>query len=176
MKLNAVGAILAALALAACSGSGGGIFDGSGETGEAGISGDEGSIEQSALRDYEPDSAEYFANLIGNTIYFEVDRSHITEQSVQVLRHQAEWLSRNPNYTILVEGHADEQGTREYNLALGARRAAAVSAYLTDLGVLESRLKTVTYGKERPVSVCSFESCWSKNRRAVTVVEQELGG
>lgn len=133
-------------------------------------------ISQSELRDYAPDSPEYFAGLIGDTIYFEVDQSNISDVSVEVLRKQAEWLNQYPEFSIVVEGHADEQGTREYNLALGARRAAAVKVFLVGLGVADSRLSTVSYGKERPVAVCSSESCWSKNRRSVTALERESGG
>lgn len=133
-------------------------------------------ISQSELGNYEPDSPEYFAGLVGDTIYFEVDQSHISDVSVEVLRKQAEWLNQYPEFSVVVEGHADEQGTREYNLALGARRAAAVKSFLVGLGVAGSRLNTVSYGKERPVAVCSLESCWSKNRRSVTALERESGG
>ena len=175
MKLRFAAAFLAAAALAGCSGS---MMQESPDGAGTGADGsqDDGLIQQSELGNYEPDSPEYFAKLIGNTVYFEVDQSLITVQSAEVLRKQAQWLNQNPEFTIKVEGHADEQGTREYNLALGARRAAAVKAYLVDMGVADFRLGTVTYGKERPVAVCSSEMCWSKNRRSVTVVERELGG
>ncbi len=93
----------------------------------------------------------------------------------QTLRGQAGWLNQYPNYTILIEGHADERGTREYNLALGARRAANVRDFLVAQGVQTSRLRTITYGKERPVAVCNDISCWSQNRRAVTVLNQREG-
>jgi peptidoglycan-associated lipoprotein len=89
-----------------------------------------------------------------------------------MLDKQAQWLGQYPNYAITVEGHADERGTREYNIALGARRAAATRDYLTSRGVPKNRMKTISYGKERPVAVCDDISCWSQNRRAVTV----LGG
>jgi len=91
------------------------------------------------------------------------------------LSQQATWLLSNPEYSALIEGHADEQGTREYNLALGARRAAAVRDYLSSQGVPDSRLRTISYGKERPLEICSAEACYQQNRRAVTVVSAGLG-
>jgi peptidoglycan-associated lipoprotein len=93
-----------------------------------------------------------------------------------VLDGQASWLGTNSDFSAVIEGHADEQGTREYNLALGARRANAVREYLMSRGLPGSRLKTVSYGKERPISVCSDESCYSQNRRAVTVLRSGLSG
>ncbi len=89
---------------------------------------------------------------------------------MQVLDGQAQWLMTNSDYLAIIEGHADEQGTREYNLALGARRANAVREYLISRGVPASRLQTISYGKERPIAVCSDEACYSQNRRAVTVI------
>lgn len=93
----------------------------------------------------------------------------------QVLDGQARWLTTNTGYAATIEGHADEQGTREYNLALGSRRAAAVQQYLISQGVTPARLKTVTYGKERPLAICSDESCYAQNRRAVTVLAAGAG-
>lgn len=87
-----------------------------------------------------------------------------------VLEGQANWLLTNTDFTAVIEGHADEQGTREYNLALGARRANTVREYLVSRGVADNRLRTVSYGKERPIEVCSVEECYAKNRRAVTVL------
>jgi peptidoglycan-associated lipoprotein len=92
------------------------------------------------------------------------------------LDKQAEWLAKYPNYSILIEGHADERGTREYNLALGARRATSTRNYLVSRGVPASRLRTISFGKERPVAVCDDISCWSQNRRAVTVLEGQNSG
>src|SRR5690606_15233926 len=100
------------------------------------------------------------------------DSSAIRADAAATLDRQAQWLLKYPNYQITVEGHADERGTREYNLALGARRAAAAKNYLASRGVPASRMRTISYGKERPVAVCDDISCWSQNRRAVTV----LGG
>ncbi len=119
-----------------------------------------------------PGSAQDFTVNVGDRIFFDTDSSSIRADAAQTLDRQAQWLARYPNYAITVEGHADERGTREYNLALGARRAAATRDYLASRGVPAQRLKTISYGKERPVAVCDDISCWSQNRRAVTV----LGG
>jgi peptidoglycan-associated lipoprotein len=119
-----------------------------------------------------PGSAQDFTVNVGDRIFFDTDSTSIRADAAQTLDRQAQWLGRYPNYAITVEGHADERGTREYNLALGARRAAATRDYLVSRGVPAQRLKTISYGKERPVAVCDDISCWSQNRRAVTV----LGG
>ena len=118
-----------------------------------------------------PDSPAYFQTEIGDTILFPVDQSILTDEAKVVLAGQAAWLVQRPQVNVLIEGHADEQGTREYNIALGARRAASVQAYLVEMGLTDARVRTVTYGKERPLEICSTEDCWSRNRRAVTVVE-----
>ena len=117
-----------------------------------------------------PGSAQDFTVNVGDRIFFDTDSSSIRADASQTLDRQAQWLARYPNYQITVEGHADERGTREYNLALGARRAAAAKDYLASRGVPAQRLKTISYGKERPVAVCNDISCWSQNRRAVTVL------
>lgn len=119
---------------------------------------------------YAVDSVEYFQYEIGDRVFFVTDSSSLTEEAQTVLRAQAGWLMANPSRSAIVEGHADERGTREYNLALGARRAAAARNFLVAEGVDASRLRSVTYGKERPEALCSSESCWSQNRRAVTVM------
>ncbi len=119
-----------------------------------------------------PGSAQDFTVNVGDRIFFDTDSSSIRADAQQTLDRQAQWLARYSNYAITVEGHADERGTREYNLALGARRAAAAKEYLASRGVPANRIKTISYGKERPVAVCDDISCWSQNRRAVTV----LGG
>ena len=120
-------------------------------------------------------SIEYFTESVGDTILFEVNKSSLQPQTIETLQAQAQWLQQNSLVPITIEGHADEQGTREYNLALGARRATAVRNYLVSQGIPESRLSIVTYGKERPIEVCSMEKCWSQNRRSVTVVSGGLG-
>lgn len=116
----------------------------------------------------DPTSASYFEQAVGNKVLFAVDQSTLDESAKAVLVKQAQWLNANSGYAIIVEGHADEQGTREYNLALGARRANAVQQFLISQGVDSTRLKTVSYGKERPIEVCSTEACYSQNRRSVT--------
>ena len=119
-----------------------------------------------------PGSTQDFTVNVGDRIFFDLDSSSIRADAQQTLARQAQWLNRYRQYSIVVEGHADERGTREYNLALGARRAAATRDYLASQGVAASRIKTISYGKERPVAVCDDISCWSQNRRAVTT----LGG
>jgi peptidoglycan-associated lipoprotein len=122
----------------------------------------------------DPRSAEYFNQSIGDRVLFLVDQSTISDAGRSILMGQAQWLNANAGYAVIIEGHADEQGTREYNLSLGAKRAAAVQNFLISQGVAAARLRTITYGKERPLEVCSDEACYSKNRRAVTVLQ--LGG
>ena len=117
-----------------------------------------------------PGSQQDFVVNVGDRVFFESDSSEITAQGRATLDKQAQWLSSYPNYAFTVEGHADERGTREYNIALGARRAQAVRDYLAARGIQASRMRTVSYGKERPVAVCNDISCWSQNRRAVTVL------
>jgi peptidoglycan-associated lipoprotein len=119
-----------------------------------------------------PGSQQDFVVNVGDRIFFANDSSELSAEARAILDRQATWLGRYPRYSILLEGHADERGTREYNIALGARRSAATRDYLISRGVAPTRLRTLSYGKERPVAVCDDESCWSQNRRAVTV----LGG
>jgi peptidoglycan-associated lipoprotein len=117
-----------------------------------------------------PGSQQDFVVNVGDRVFFETDQSDLTPQAQATLDKQAQWLSRYGNYTFTIEGHADERGTREYNIALGARRAQAVRDYLTARGIPAQRMRTISYGKERPVAVCNDISCWSQNRRAVTVL------
>ena len=117
-----------------------------------------------------PGSQQDFVVNVGDRVFFESDSSELTQQSVSTLEKQAQWLRAYPQYAFIVEGHADERGTREYNIALGARRAQAVRDYLTSRGVQANRMRTISYGKERPVAVCNDISCWSQNRRSVTVL------
>ena len=124
----------------------------------------------------DPTSTAYFQQTVGDRVLFAVDQHVLTGAGQATLAGQAQWLAANPDYTAIIEGHADEQGTRQYNIALGERRAQAAKAYLVSQGVSASRLKTVSYGKERPVEVCSDEACYSKNRRAVTVLATGLTG
>ena len=130
-----------------------------------------GAVDPSALGGAgDPTSAAYFAQTIGDRVFFAVDQSTLSPQAMAVLDGQAQWLMTNSQYLIVIEGHADEQSTREYNVALGARRANAVREYLISRGVPGDRLRTISYGKERPVATCADDSCYSQNRRAVTVI------
>jgi peptidoglycan-associated lipoprotein len=115
-------------------------------------------------------SVQYLVQNVGDRVFFQTDQSNLDGSARATLRNQAQWLSQNSSVKLIIEGHADERGTREYNLALGARRANAVRDFLISEGVNGSRLQTISYGKERPVSLCSEEACWSKNRRAVATI------
>jgi peptidoglycan-associated lipoprotein len=118
-----------------------------------------------------PGSSEDFRVNVGDRVFFDTDSPELSPQAMATLDRQAQWLSLYPNVIVLIEGHADERGTREYNIALGARRATAVVNYLISRGIAPNRMSTISYGKERPVAVCNDISCWSQNRRAVTVVQ-----
>lgn len=118
----------------------------------------------------DPNSVAYFQQTVGDRVLFEVDQSTLNDAARVTLSGQAGWLNANPEYSALIEGHADEQGTREYNLALGARRANAVQEYMSSQGITSSRMRVVSFGKERPIEICSEETCYTQNRRAVTVV------
>jgi peptidoglycan-associated lipoprotein len=160
--------LLAFLAVSACTnpnGLGGGLFGG-------GAGANNGAFEPGSPSD--PTSPAYFQTAIGDRVLFEVDQSTLTDQGRAVLTAQADWLITNIDYFAVIEGHADEQGTREYNLALGARRANAVKEFLVSQGIAGTRLSTVTFGKERPIEICSAEACYSQNRRAVTVISAGL--
>jgi len=118
-----------------------------------------------------PGSQQDFVVNVGDRVFFETDSTELTPQSRATLDKQAQWLTQYSQYgQFTVEGHADERGTREYNIALGARRAQTVRDYLASRGIAASRMRTISYGKERPVAVCNDISCWSQNRRAVTVL------
>ena len=118
-----------------------------------------------------PGSQQEFLVTVGDRVFFETDSSALTQEAQATLDKQAAWLNRYRNYRILIEGHADERGTREYNIALGARRGTVVVNYLVGRGVDAGRITTKSFGKERPVAICNDISCWSQNRRAVTVVQ-----
>ena len=169
--------IVSALALSACRnpdsfGSGGDLGANGGAGGAGGLGAD--GVTTSGLGDpSNPTSVAYFNQSVGDRVLFMVDQSTLTEEARGILNGQAQWLQTNPDYAIIVEGHADEQGTREYNIALGARRADAVKNYLIAQGVAGDRVQTVSYGKERPIAVCSDEGCYAQNRRAVTVLSMK---
>ena len=126
------------------------------------LTGRDGSVTPGTHRD--------FAVNVGDIVYFTTDSSDLTPEATTTLQKQSQWLQQYPQYTITIEGHADERGTREYNIALGARRAQAAQDFLISRGIDRSRMRTISYGKERPVAVCDDISCWSQNRRAVTVL------
>lgn len=159
---TAVAVLFAALAIAGCAkktplpNNAGDLGLGAGATANGAVAG----------------STQDFTVNVGDRIFFDTDSSAIRADAQATLARQAQWLNRYPSYSITIEGHADERGTREYNLALGARRAAATKAYLSSQGVPANRITTLSYGKERPVATCDNISCWSQNRRAVTA----LGG
>ncbi len=163
--------VIAALGLAACNNpdrNGAAPGDGSPLNGTG--------INASGLGDpNDPNSVAYFNQTIGDRVLFAVDTSTLTPEGRAVLQGQAQWLASHPTYAAIIEGHADEQGTREYNLALGARRASAAQDFLISQGVAANRLRTVSYGKERPLAVCSDEGCYAQNRRAVTVLQAGAG-
>ena len=117
-----------------------------------------------------PGSAQDFVVNVGDRVFFETDSPELTQQARATLDKQAQWLQLYNRYSFTIEGHADERGTREYNIALGARRAQTVREYLVSRGIDGNRMRTISYGKERPVAVCNDISCWSQNRRAVTVL------
>jgi len=117
-----------------------------------------------------PGSQQDFVVNVGDRVFFETDSSELTPQARATLDSQVQWLQRYSQYTFTLEGHADERGTREYNIALGARRAQTVREYLASRGISPQRMRTISYGKERPVAVCDNISCWSQNRRVVTVL------
>jgi peptidoglycan-associated lipoprotein len=119
---------------------------------------------------YGPGSEGQFKNEIGDRVYFLVDQTTLTPEGREILTRQAQWLQQYSNVTVQVEGHADERGTREYNISLSARRATATRNFLISQGVDGSRISSIAYGKERPASLCESEECWSQNRRAVTVI------
>jgi peptidoglycan-associated lipoprotein len=119
-----------------------------------------------------PGSVQEFNQTVGDRVFFTTDQTDLSPTAQATLDKQAAWLNQYNKYSFTIEGHADERGTREYNFALGSRRAQAVHDYLAAKGISGSRMRTISYGKERPVAVCNDISCWSQNRRAVTA----LGG
>lgn len=159
--------LVAGLGLAACSNTGAGSYDNGGFTDGAGGAGfgDAG----------DPRSVAYFNTTVGDRVLFAVNQSTLSDEGISTLTKQARWLIDNTEYAAIVQGHADEQGTREYNLALGERRANAAQQFLVSQGVAGNRVQVVSFGKERPLEICSEESCYSQNRRAVTVVAAGAG-
>ena len=148
-------AVVAALSMAACSKNPGDDANGLGGVG-SGVA--------------TPGSQQDFIVNVGDRVFFETDQTELTSIGQATLDKQARWLQQYPRYSFTIEGHADERGTREYKFALGARRAESTKNYLIAKGIAASRIRTISYGKERPVAVCNDISCWSQNRRAVTVL------
>jgi len=158
--------LVAAVALSACTNPNR-FDDTNGSANPAGGQSLNGIVPGSAN---DPNSVAYFNQAVGDRVLFLTDQSSLTDVGRATLDGQATWLMANNDYQAVIEGHADEQGTREYNLALGARRANAAREYLLSKGVPAGRLRVVSYGKERPIEICSNEACYAKNRRAVTVL------
>ena len=159
---NALIALAATLALAGCAKNNQGLPNNAAGLGLAA----NGAV---------PGSAQDFTLNVGDRIFFDVDSSNIRGDAQATLNKQAAWLKQYPGKAIVIEGHADERGTRAYNLALSARRAAAARDYLASRGVPGNAMRTAPFGKERPVATCNDISCWSQNRRAVTVVSGGVG-
>jgi len=146
------GALAAALSIAACA------------------SQNAENAQANAASQAAPGSQQDFVVNVGDRVFFDTDSSELSAQARETLDKQAQWLTNYGQYSFTIEGHADERGTREYNIALGARRAQTVRDYLVSRGIAANRMRTISYGKERPVAVCNDISCWSQNRRAVTVL------
>jgi peptidoglycan-associated lipoprotein len=161
LKLLSMPLLVAALSLSACSKKA--------PQGLPPAPGDNTDYNQSSSGPIKGSQEDFLANVAADRIFFDTDRSNVDSADQEVLRSQAAWLLANPSVRIRVEGHCDERGTREYNLALGERRANAAKNYLSTLGVELSRISVVSYGKERPDALASDEQSWGKNRRAVTV-------
>jgi peptidoglycan-associated lipoprotein len=167
MALRFLSVFAALLLLAACetspetggaAGATGGAAGGGSGTGSASLPGPKSG------------SAEDFVVNVGDRIFFDFDKYNLRPKARSVLQRQAAWLKKYPSVRINIEGHCDERGTREYNLALGERRANSTKNYLVALGVNPNRIRTISYGKERPAVIGSNEAAWSQNRRGVTVV------
>ena len=148
------------LALGACTKKKTSLDEGPGGGGGPGV--EDGSAAPGSVREFQTE--------VGDTVYFIVDQSNLTPEGQETLRRQATWLQQYSKVTIQVEGHSDERGTREYNIALSARRATATRNFLIAQGLPGNRISSIAFGKERPAALCDAESCWSQNRRTVTVI------
>ena len=168
MSLRIISAFAAVLLLAACESA-------PSDTGMAAGGGGAGSSSSSANQGPRPGSQEDLVVNVGDRVFFDFDQYSVRQDQRAVLDRQAAWLKKYPEVTVTVEGHADERGTREYNIALGNRRATAAKNYLVALGINPNRVQTISYGKERPAVAGSNEQAWSQNRRAVTVVTARAG-
>ena len=157
MNLRSLSLLAAVLLLAACA------ENPPAATNTAGTGGAQPSTVQ-------PGTEQDLVQNVGDRVFFDFDKSDVKPEGRTILQRQADWLKKYPNVTVTVEGHCDERGTREYNLALGERRASAVKKMLVALGVAANRVSTISYGKERPAVVGSTEAAWAQNRRGVTVI------
>lgn len=177
MRLKALTAVAALLVISACatapeessdaSGSGGAVSTSSSQTTQASTGATQGMKKSNAP---EPGSYAELAANVGDRVFFDLNKFDLKAQARETLDRQAAWLKQYPNVTVRIEGHCDERGTREYNLALGQRRAASVRDYLVALGVSASRIEVISYGKERPEVAGSNAEAWTQNRRGVTTI------
>jgi len=163
MNMKIVGALAVTLLVAGCSSK----SQTGAQTDQTGMT-DSSAMGGSVI----PGSEQDLAQNVGDRVFFELDRSELSQEARQTLDRQAAWLKQYPAVRVTLEGHCDERGTREYNMALGARRANAARAYLVALGIQSGRIQTVSYGAERPAVLGTGEAVWTQNRRAVTVVAQ----
>ena len=178
MRFAHVACALTGLLLAACESpqqiisdaDSDGSVTGSADSGGVASEPLEGTVERQNLTGPAGSAGDFVANA-GDRVQFEFDRYDLSDEARLIVENQATWLNRFPGVSVTVEGHADERGTREYNLALGERRANSVRDYMIALGIDRNRVRTVSYGKERPIDPASNEAAWAANRRAVTVVE-----
>jgi peptidoglycan-associated lipoprotein len=175
MLIRLLAIALLTVSVAACSSTDDAATDGATTVGErtdgpldgTGVYGANGSVDGSVV----PGSQQDLATNVGDRVFFAYDSTDLAPEATDTLTRQVEWLNRYPNLQITIEGHSDERGTREYNIALGDRRATAVKNFLTSAGVPASRINTISYGKERPAVVGSDASSWAQNRRGVTTVQ-----
>ena len=163
MNLRFLSLLASVLLLAACA-------DTTPTTGGAAGGASASTPSTSSSGSVQPGTEQDLVQNVGDRVFFDYDKSDIKAEGRQVLQRQADWLKKYSNVTVTVEGHCDERGTREYNLALGERRATAVKKMLVALGVTPNRVSTISYGKERPAVVGSNEAAYAQNRRGVTVV------
>ena len=176
MLIRLLAIALLTVSVAACSSTDDAATDGATTVGErtdggpldgTGVYGNGNSVDGSVV----PGSQQDLATNVGDRVFFAYDSTDLAPEATDTLTRQVEWLNRYPNLQITIEGHSDERGTREYNIALGDRRATAVKNFLTSAGVPASRINTISYGKERPAVVGSDASSWAQNRRGVTTVQ-----
>jgi peptidoglycan-associated lipoprotein len=161
MNLRSLSLLAAVLLLAACQQSPSTTANTAGGTGATGATMQAGPA---------PGSREDFSQNVGDRVYFDFDKSDIKPEGRQTLQRQATWLQKYTNVTVTVEGHCDDRGTREYNLALGERRANVVKKALVALGVAANRVQTISYGKDRPIVAGDNEAAWAQNRVGISVI------